>query len=264
MAKSTGKEDNKNVAPSSEVAPYDWSKEASTGFEGTKAEDLGIPFLQIIQKGSPEFDETHKDHPKKRIEGVKPGMIINSLSRKIVYSGDKTKPLKFIPCYAEKLYPEFKTRDSGGGFVKMHRDPNILLRTERNEKNKDILVSGSGEGNEIITTHYFYGFAQIEGAWEKVIIGMTSTQLKNGRRWLNMMQSIKINGVTPPMFSHSYNVMTDIEKNNEGSWYGWNFEVSLMLNPNIPQHLEMVQNARKVANDMAKSLALPAHSEQEE
>jgi hypothetical protein len=241
-----------------EVQEYDWSQEASTGFEGTKTEDLGIPFLQIVQAKSPEFDETHDDYAKKFIEGVRPGYIINSLSRQVAYSGDRKNPLKVIPCFAEKMYPEFKSRKDNGGFVKMHRDPTILSSCERNEKNKDVIMHGNGQGHEIITTHYFYLMAEIDGVWEKVILGMTSTQLKNARRWLNLMSSIKINGNTPPMFSHIYGLTTDVEKNQEGTWYGWNATTIGALNPNAGDDRELVVAARGVAVDMVKNLALPA------
>ena len=243
---------------STKVQEYDWSKETVTGFEGTKTEDLGIPFLQIVQAKSPEFDETHDDYAKKFIEGSRPGYIINSLTRQIAYGGNKKNPLKVIPCFAEKMYPGFKPRTEKGGFVKMHRDASILSSCERNEKNKDVIMHGNGQGHEIITTHYFYVMAEIEGTWEKVIIGMTSTQLKNARRWLNMMSSIRINGNTPPMFSHIYGLSTDVEKNQDGSWYGWNMVTVGALNPNIADDRELVGAARGVVQDQVKNLALPA------
>lgn len=237
-----------------EVEEYDWSQEETTGFESTNQSDLGIPFLQIIQSGSPEFDKKHDDYPSKKIEGIQEGDIINSLTREILYVTEED-PLLFVPCYAEKLYPEFKPRGSNGGFVQVHRDASILNRCKRNEKNKDVLQDGAGKGNEIITTHYIYGFAQnSEGSWDKAVIGMTSTQLKNARRFLNMMQSIKCNGKTPPMFSHIYELSTKVEKNNEGSWMGWNFATHRMLNPNVAEDRELVMEARETAKSFKEQI----------
>jgi hypothetical protein len=240
----------------------DWGQEQASGFEGTRPEDLGIPFLSLLQKGSPEVDEDHPDHATKKIEGVKAGMIINTLTRQIVFAKDDSNPLLFVPVFHEKLYQEWKPRNQGGGFVQSHRSPVILTKTKRNEKNKDILPNG----HEIITTSYFYGFAMgigEEGKPLRCIIALTSTQLKKARMWLNMMQTIKINGKTPPMFSHSYAITSVSEQNAEGSWYGWKFEVDRTL---TKADMPLIEAARSIAAECAassnKMLAAPSTSEE--
>jgi hypothetical protein len=230
----------------------DWSQEqGATGFEGTRQEDLGIPFLSLLQKGSPEVDKTHKNHKLKKIEGAEGGMLVNTVSRQVMYEFEG-KPLQFVPVFHEKLFQEWKPRTQGGGFVQSHKSPIILTRTMRNSDNQDI----SPNGNEIKTTSYFYGFALVEGQDPiRMIIALTSTQLKKGRGWLNMMQTIKVNGKVPPMYSHVYDVSTDVETNNDGSWFGWHFEINRMLNSN-DKHL--ITAARSVAQECAASkLAAP-------
>lgn len=231
----------------------DWSDEQVSGFESTRPEDLGIPFLTILQKGSPEVDETHQDHGHKKIEGAKAGMIINTLTRELVYS-DRNKPLEFIPCHHVKLYQEWRPRNNSGGFVTSHPNATILTSCTRNERNEDVLPNG----NIINTTSYFYGFYFHGGQWNKAIIALTSTQLKKARSWLNMMSSIRIAGKTPPMFSHVYNTITAIENNDKGSWYGWKFEISHALKAS---NSEIIDQARQVAVQMSNQKLLGASTE---
>jgi hypothetical protein len=249
MAKTTKTEPTAEPQVNTQVEAMDWSSEAQTGFEGTRPEDLGIPFLSLMQKGSPEVDEEHEDHAIKTIDGVKAGMIINTLSRQIVYAKDENKPLEFVPVFHEKLYQEWKPRNQGGGFVQSHRSPVILTRTKRNEKNKDILPNG----NEIITTSYIYGFAlgiSDDGKPVRCILALTSTQLKKARMWLNMMQTIKIGGKTPPMYSHSYNITTVQESNNDGNWYGWKFDINRTL---TKADLPLIEECRHIAANCAQA-----------
>lgn len=261
MAKETKKQPSQ--PPVSEQAPpvqdaYDWSQEQSTGFEATRAEDLGIPFLTLLQKGSPEVDEDHKDYETKKIEGADRGMIINTVTRQIVYNRDESKPLLFIPAFHEKLWQEWKPRGSGGGFVKSHGNATILMRATRNEKGEDVLP----EGNIIITTSYFYGFALIEGEWVRVILPMQSTQLKKARAWLNMMHGIRVNDQMPPMYSHAYKLTTTQENNEKGNWWGWVIDIDHQL---TKADALVIKEARQIAQDAAKSSikALPQASSED-
>jgi hypothetical protein len=242
-----------------EVAQYSWDNENTTGFENTRQEDLGIPFLTIIQKGSPEIDTDHKDYPSKKLEGVKVGSIIDSQSREILWVDDKDDPVQFIACSHIKLYQEWRPKNQGGGFVRSHADQAILADCKRNDKNQDILPNG----NEIQTTSYFYGTYWDEAGeeWKRAIIGMTSTQLKKARKWLNKMSALKVNGKTPPMFSHVYSLITVPESNDKGSWKGWGIEVNRIL---TMQDSEIIDTARQISQKAMQDNLLPAPTQQDE
>ena len=219
----------KAVKPQPSAGPelpkgMDYADLGISGFEHTNADDLGLPFLNIVQKGSPEVDKTHKDYATMRIEGCEVGAIVNSLSREILYQ-DGQEPLLFTPCTHQKLYVEWRQRKDGGGFVQSHQDPDILKNATRNDKNQDILPNG----NIIQTTSYFFGsYVDASGTQVKAILGMTSTQLKKARLWLNSMLSRKamVNGkpAPVPMFGCEYGLTTQPESNDKGSWFGWNVE----------------------------------------
>lgn len=228
----------KAAAPPPAAPAVNWASYEATGFERTTTADLGIPFLTIVQKGSPEIDKTHKDYASKKVDGVEVGDIINTLKRKILSKNidGHAVPVIFIPCAYERLFVEWKPRSSGGGFVRQHSSDAILSQCKRNEEdNRDYLPNG----NTIVTTAYFYGLCITEDddgteVRDQVIIGMTSTQLKKARMWLNMAQQIRVNGpdgkpMMPPLFSHRYALTTIPENNADGSWMGWHIETAGML-----------------------------------
>jgi len=200
---------------------YDWSAVNVTGYENVGKEDLGVPFLAILQKGSPEIDRTHPEYATKHIDGSEAGDIINNISREVLYGVGDNEQLQFIPCAYERLYMEWKPRNAGGGMVRAHKDPNILTECRRNEKNQDVLRNG----NIVVTTAYFYGLVITEEGRRPAVVGMSSTQLKKARGWLNTMMSLKCETpkgrITPPMFSHVYGLSTVPESNESGSWFGW-------------------------------------------
>ena len=244
MAKETkGKE-----APQTAAAAYDWSQTGVTGLENVSREDLGVPFLGIVQKGSPEFDKTHKNYPDKKIVGCDVGDIFNTATREVLYKAGSNEPLIVVPCGFEKMFNEWKPRDKGGGMVKVHTNANILTECTRNEKGQDVLRSG----NLIVTTGYFYCLILPDRA--PVMIGFTSTQLKKVRTWLGIIMAQKRNGRPMPMFAHSYAITTKPESNDKGSWYGWNIEkLEELTDPNV---ITDAIQASKNAN-AAKHTALP-------
>lgn len=220
------------------VVALDWSVAGVTGFENVQARDLGIPFLIILQSGSPEVKKTHPKYEQAKIDGAVEGTVINTVTRKILHQpGDE--PFEVIPLYWDKLFVEWKPRQGGsggGGFVTVHRDELLLSKCRKNEKNQDVLPNG----NTLVTTAYFYVLykdpdeTDVEKQLKQAIIGMSSTQLRASRQWLNISQSIKValpNGkkVTPPLFSHRYLLSSVPQNNDKGSWMGWKIEVSEML-----------------------------------
>src|SRR5688572_2790657 len=161
------------------VGDYDWSQAGVTGFENTQQQDLGIPFLSILQDGSPQVKKSDPNYAEKKIEGAQPGDIINTIANVILYKQGGT-PLSFIPCSHERLYVEWTPRERGGGMLKMHKNANVVLECTRNDKGQDILKSG----NIIVTTSYFYGLLLNEsGESTPTIVGLSSTQLKKARLW---------------------------------------------------------------------------------
>lgn len=255
MAKETKKPGAVTQTATKPIAEYDWSQSSVQGFENVNQEDLGIPFLSIIQKGNPQVDRDHKDYATKKIEGAEVGDIINTIANVVIASAGE--PLEFIPCTFQKLWMEWTPRNKGGGLVKTHQSSQILLDCQRNDFGQDVLPNG----NLIVTTAYFYGIAIVDYERQTCVIGMSSTQLKKSKQWLNMMMALKLNRsdgtkYTPPMFSHSYMLSSTPEKNEKGSWRGWLIQMG-----NVVKDPVLIADAvtyAKRATTMQRQIAAPA------
>jgi hypothetical protein len=237
------------------IVPYDYSGDAGAGMENVKSDDLSIPFLMLLQDLSPEVKKTHKDHLTKGIPGAQPGHMINSLSRKILNPDVAFDKVRFVPCSYQKLYVEWTPRDQGGGIIASHADSSILNKTTKNDRGQDILPNK----NIVVTTAYFFGFV-IEGEeYTRVVLSMTSTQLKKARAWLSIATSIKFDGpngkFNPPLFSHYYNLSAIPESNDQGSWYGWKVEMGGRIDDPV-----LINQAREVVAQIKSGQARLAAS----
>ena len=264
MAKETKKPGDSPESQSASAptgATIDYSQYAGEGFENVSQNDLGIPFLGIIQSNSPQFDVTKPKYAERRIEGCKPGDIFNTLTKTVL-----PQPVVFLPCGYQKLFVEWVPREKGGGMVKIHRDEAILLETSKGgrEGKQDVLKNG----NLIATTCYFYGLVQVDGQWKtadkfnQVVIGMTSTALRTARGWLNLMSAIKLQGpngkFTPPFYSHTYKLTTALEQKSDNAWFGWQVTMNAINNDRV-----LVDEGRSISKLVAqgKQLALPSASQ---
>lgn len=208
----------------------------NSGFEGMGPEDIAIPFIAILQSGSPQV------RGKSKIKGCNEGDFFNTVTQE-----NYGNEIKLISCIYQKAYVEWVTRDNGGGFVKQHLDSSILDKTNRDDRGRDMLKNG----NQIVTTAYHYCVLVKKNTPERVVIGFTSTQLKKSRKWNSQMMSLQIkNGdkiLTPPMYSHIYTAGTVEESNDLGTWTGWSIS-----NPVPISDLDVYNYAKKFRSDVSK------------
>ena len=218
---------------SEETAINPWANHSgSTGMENVTQQDLGIPFLTVLQDLSPQVKKQKEEY----IPGAEPGMIINTLTKEILYT-DGDQPLNIVPLSYERLYVEWKPRNAGGGIVKVHSNAAILSRTKRNDRNEDVIQLGEGQGNVIATTGYLQVAYGLENFDAKIgldsltiaVIAFKSTQLKAVQGMLNTARSIRINGRPVPLFSHSYELTTLSQSNDQGDWWGWKIKLGKMI-----------------------------------
>ena len=192
-------------------------QDAGAGLKGLGANDFAIPFLAILQKGSPQVSKANS----KYVKDAQIGMVMNTVTLEL-YDGDLG--IIFIPCAYNKMVVEWKPRDSGGGFVAQHKDGDQLVqRSTRNERGQ--LVAPE-TGNILIDTAYHYGLHLHEdGRLEWAVVSMYSTQLKKSRVWNTMMRNIVVKGpkgpFNPPSFSHMYRLTTVGETKDTYDWMGW-------------------------------------------
>jgi|TARA_R100001510_G_C7615332_1_gene177676 hypothetical protein len=195
-----------------------FEEDAGGGLENITAEDLTIPRLKILQALSPEVSKADG----KYIEGAEAGDITNTVTGQVFPS---TEGCIVIPVLYKRMFLEWQPRESGGGLISQHTDPDILSKTTKDKQGADVLENG----NYIQTSATHYVLTVDGDSFQQVMIPMAGTQLKKSRTWNSLMASLKVksgngNVFTPPSYSHKYRLTTVPESNDRGSWYGWVIE----------------------------------------
>lgn len=196
--------------------------DAGAGFEEADASAYAIPFLQILQSGSPQCKKSDGAY----IKGAEEGMFYNTVTQEIF---DGEEGLIVIPCHYTQRFVEWKPRESGGGFVGEHlpSDP-IVNMTKKDDKGRDMLPNG----NTLVDTRNHYVLVvDKDGNLTPALCAMSSTQSKVSRQWMSKMQGIKIKDaegkfVTAPMNSRLYKLTTVPKSNDKGSWFVFNVELA--------------------------------------
>ena len=195
---------------------------AGEGQVGLTQDDYAMPFLALLQSGSPQVKKTDS----RCVEGAEEGMFFNTVDKTFFKDGVP----EFIPCAYRRSMVEWKLREDGGGYVG-ESIPGTEPKTITDDKNRDILENG----NELKDTRYWYGIIVQRDAEGEIatadpaVIGMTRTQLKPSKAWVNLTaKNIWPDGVTraksPPLYVWSYSLKSIPQQKDEFSF--WNFEVA--------------------------------------
>jgi len=190
------------------VSVADLEALSGKGFEGANKDAFAIPFLRILQAGSPQVNEDESSY----IEGAKPGMFFNTITGEL-----HGKELDVIPITYSRSFIEWI--QNRGGFVKDHGpDPKILDRVVAiDDKHNSIL-----DNNNIIQdarTHIV--LLASNPAAGPIILSMTSTGIKHSRKWMTLMNGVVIPNSTKqaPMFACIWTIGTVKNENDDGKWY---------------------------------------------
>jgi len=183
-------------------------------------DDLALPFLKVLAATDDLIQEGEID--------AKPGDLYNTVTGQ-VYSGKSG--IKVIPAHYERRFLEWLPRGTGSSApINIYSPADTLPETKRDENdNKDYLLDGNGAYLEETHQHYVV-VLEDDGSANTALISMKSTQLKKSRKWNSMiasrtMTNAKGESFQPPRFSHVYKLSTSSEKNDKGSWHGWNIEL---------------------------------------
>jgi hypothetical protein len=216
---------------------------------------LGLPMLQIIQKGSPQVDATHKRYAEAKIDGAKAGNILFVRENKVI-----AQPLTVIPLGQSTCYTIWRPLAAGGGFIgiesltitgdsRYHRG----IKGTPNE-NKEYL----GDNEAVLTVYLLVYF--LDGAeWKQGLIAFTGTALRSARVWSRQLLSMKhpempVTSI-PPIFSSKWLLTTKVEQNAKGSWFGWNIAKGDFLDTTKDKDLFGLANG--LASQAIKTLPHP-------
>lgn len=179
--------------------------------------DMAIPFIALLQKGSPQVD----DSSGKYIPGAKQGFALNTVTNEVFNTRDG--PLEVIEVAFAKRFVEWVPRDSGGGFVGQH-DPSapIVATAVPGAKGRFLQLPN---GNQLVETGYHYVILVTDDGPQWAVIGMSSTQLKTSRKWNTMIQTATVPTSTGPKgakrFAYTYNLKSKSDSNEFGTWFSW-------------------------------------------
>lgn len=196
--------------------------DATMGSEGADASSYAIPFLTVLQALSPQItDET--------VKGAKAGLFINTITDEMQES------VLIIPCGFQRKYLRWVDREQGGGFKGQYSAIEVesgrLKGITTNEKGMKMI-----EGDYLNDTRIHYVLMQTKnGSWKPVVISLTSSQIKRSKQWMSLISGIEIKDKShntlfnPPSFSHIYKLTKVKEKNEKGTWWGYNFEINQIV-----------------------------------
>ena len=219
------------------LAAVDLENFADEGFENVDSKSVALPFLKVLGQLSPQVTQGDSQF----MEEARPGMIFNTVTNQL-YNG--AEGITVVPCYYKLEYIEWRDRDKGAvAPVNVYpATSDIMSKTTRGDDGKDRLDNG----NYIEETASHYVLVCEEGAQSTALVTMKSTQRKKSKKWNSMMMSLrqkKKDGTgffKPAPFTQQYRMRTVLEKNQLGSWYGWE-----ITSEGVSDNESLVQRAMK-------------------
>lgn len=175
----------------------------------TDSQDVTLPFLTILQKGSPQVNKQEPEY----IRGAEVGMVLNTATGQL-YSGEEG--FLFIPVGFQKNYVEWIKRTDGGGYIDTHPFDLELIRKMGAFKGERGIELPNG--HQLVETSYTFGLLP---GLEPAVIGAASSALKPMRDWMSLRNRWRVGTTVAPAFSRSYMMQTIYQKNEKGDWYNW-------------------------------------------
>ena len=203
------------------VANLNIEQFADAGFENVDSKSLALPFLKVLGQLSPQVTQGDSQF----IPEARAGMIYNTVTDELY---DGAKGITVVPCYYKLEYIEWKDREKGAvAPVNVYSsDSDIMSKTTRGDDGKDRLENG----NYIEETASHYVLIVEPDKTSTALLTMKSTQRKKSKKWNSMMMSLRQKRKSgagffkPAPFTQKYSLKTVLEKNNLGSWFGWEIE----------------------------------------
>ena len=212
-----------------------FAADAGSGMEGATSESFAIPFLSVLQKGSPQVDEASGA----AIDGAKAGMLWDNVAGRMFVGKEG---VTIIPCAYRRVFLRWAPKGTqGSGFKgELSADQVAGMRAAGQIADLDgrlYVPLPDGTVNEkkcdrISDTrnHYVLLVDAASGAWVQALLSLTSTQIKKSKMLMSALASIKLNGpsgmYTPPTFANVVRLTTIPESNDKGTWFGTKFELS--------------------------------------
>lgn len=224
----------------------DFDADAGAGFEEADKDSFAIPFLRVLQKGSPQVDEESPAY----IPGAKPGMLMNSVTGELFDGKPQVDDdgkvvgggVLLIPCAFQRRFLRWGPRGGDGAGFKGEIKPEdaAALRDSGavvdHEGKLLFPVPETGELNakkcdRLQDTRNHFGILLTpDGGHSQVLLSLASTQIKKSKALMSLLNGRKVKNskgamITPPMYANVVRMTTIAEQNDQGTWYGVTFEL---------------------------------------
>lgn len=225
------------------LAVGDFGEDAGGGFENQTMADKTVPFLVLLQDGSPQVKKRDVEN---YIEGAEPGHMINSVTNEL-YNGEEG--LIFLCCMTEHCFVEWVPRDKGGGFRGKHAVGSpIVVKAQQNAQGRKLTVPVEGGGaNELIETFYMYGLTfkpkidlrkgypdtlaemiNLDEMGSPLLVACTSTKITKYKRIMTNIGMFKLPGLPhpqnqPPLWTFPIHITSVFEKREAGDSFNFEF-----------------------------------------
>lgn len=216
------------------MAAPDFSSDAGRGMEGATQESFAIPFLSLLQKGSPQVDESSGT----ALPDAKQGMFFENVTGRLINA--KGEGHYFVPCAYRRVFLRWGPRAAGGGFKgELLPEEVATLRSQGKIVELDGRLFFPNADGEIHPdkcdrvgdhrNHYGLLVDEKGGGWTQALISITSTQIKKSKALMSALASVKLTGAsgqyTPATWANRVRFSSVPEQNDKGSWMGWRFEL---------------------------------------
>lgn len=216
-------------------ATLDFAADAGAGMEGAGQDSFAIPFLTVLQKGSPQVDEASGA----AIEGARAGMLFDNVTGRL-FSGKEG--VLIVPCSYRREFLRWGARSNGGGF-KGAFTPEVVAEMRAKGSIVDLdgrLYAPEADGSvspdksdrfNDTRNHYVLVIDAATGGWTEALLSLTSTQIKKSKMLMSALAAVKLKNAagqmfTPPTFANYVRVTTVGESNDKGTWFGVKFELA--------------------------------------
>jgi hypothetical protein len=209
-------------------------EDLGSGFEDFDQSDVQIPFLALLQKGSPQVEEAAPTF----VPGAKPSMAMNTVTQELYSTKDG---VVFVPVHREHKYIEWVPRDDGGGLAGVHEpESNLVIEAKANAEEFGKITLPNG--NNLAETYTIFGLnlkmgprdpalkledylqRVAEADFDNVCLSFASTQSKAYKKWKTQAMSCVVRGEGGvrrplPMYAHVYRLRTILDSNAKGTWF---------------------------------------------
>ena len=202
------------IEETKETAVTGFEEFAGAGLETTEATDINIPYINFLQKSSPQCSKGHE----KRIKDAEEGDIIATGINRL-FKVDETDNSTLNISVVQKITLLTEWAPNRGGLQGHHsvaKKDELGIRKTKNSDGKDILVLPSG--NEIQETDYLFCIAIPQGDETPFFGIMSLAQSKRSSvRTLFTQLMFDCQGALPT-FAFVYTVGTVVKTKESHSW----------------------------------------------